>query len=101
MELNAGHNKPDRVVPGLRGLAWNKAIRIEETVMIITINGKEEVVPESISVTELLIEKDVETPEMVSVELNDEILDRIIFETTLLKKGDQVEFLYFMGGGIS
>ena len=69
--------------------------------MIITINGNEEVVPESISVTELLIEKDVETPEMVSVELNDEILDRIIFETTYLKKDDQVEFLYFMGGGIS
>ncbi len=76
-----------------------KAIRDEEQVLKITINGKEEVVPESISVTELLIEKDVETPEMVSVELNDEILDRTEFETTHLKKNDQVEFLYFMGGG--
>ncbi len=67
--------------------------------MKITINGKKEVVPESISVTDLLKEKDIEMPEMVSVELNDEILDRTEFETTHLKKYDQVEFLYFMGGG--
>ncbi len=67
--------------------------------MKITINGKKEVVTESISVTDLLKEKDIEIPEMVSVELNDEILDRTEFETTHLKKHDQVEFLYFMGGG--
>lgn len=76
-----------------------KEIRDEQQVMKITINGKEEVVPESISVTDLLKEKDIEIPEMVSVELNDEILDRTEFETTHLKKNDQVEFLYFMGGG--
>ena len=76
-----------------------KEIRGEQQVMKITINGKEEVVPESISVTDLLKEKDIEIPEMVSVELNDEILDRTEFETTHLKKNDQVEFLYFMGGG--
>jgi sulfur carrier protein len=67
--------------------------------MKITINGKEAVVPESISVTDLLTQKDVEIPEMVSVELNEEILDRASFESTYLKRNDQVEFLYFMGGG--
>jgi sulfur carrier protein len=36
---------------------------------------------------------------MVSVELNGEILERTLFGTTLLKDGDRVEFLYFMGGG--
>jgi sulfur carrier protein len=38
-------------------------------------------------------------PDMVSVELNGEILERSLFESTLLKEGDRVEFLYFMGGG--
>ena len=38
-------------------------------------------------------------PEMVSVELNGDILDRGIFETTILKEDDKVEFLYFMGEG--
>jgi len=38
-------------------------------------------------------------PEMVSVELNGQILKRGDFETTTLKNDDQVEFLYYMGGG--
>ena len=69
--------------------------------MKIVVNGKEEQVAEAISVTELLNLKNVEMPEMVSVELNEEILERTAFETTHLNKDDQVEFLYFMGGGRS
>ena len=38
-------------------------------------------------------------PEMVSVEINGQILRRPEFDTTALKEGDKVEFLYFMGGG--
>lgn len=91
---------PGITIPGVWSpVQVEKEIRDEQQVMKITINGKEEVVPESISVTDLLKEKDIEIPEMVSVELNDEILDRTEFETTHLKKNDQVEFLYFMGGG--
>ena len=67
--------------------------------MKIAINGKNEVVSEALSVADLLKEKDVEMPEMVSVELNEEILDRTDFGTTQLKDNDQVDFLYFMGGG--
>jgi sulfur carrier protein len=33
------------------------------------------------------------------VELNGEILDRPVFESTPVKEGDAIEFLYFMGGG--
>ena len=40
-------------------------------------------------------------PEMVSVELNGDILDRDAFATTQLSNDDEVEFLYFMGGGIA
>ena len=38
-------------------------------------------------------------PNMVSVELNGQILKRTEFEKTILKDDDKVEFLYFMGGG--
>ena len=68
--------------------------------MQLIINGKEETVPDVLNVTDLLKIRGIETPEMVSVELNDEILSRVDFEKTYLKEKDQVEVLYFMGGGI-
>ena len=68
--------------------------------MKLQINGeKEQVDSNSITITELLKLKDVKMPEMVSVELNGDILDRDAFDTTNLKEDDEVEFLYFMGGG--
>ena len=48
---------------------------------------------------ELLAEQKVKMPDMVSVELNGQFLKRDEFERTLLKDGDQVELMYFMGGG--
>ena len=36
---------------------------------------------------------------MVSVQLNEEFVDRDDFGTTILKEGDVIDFLYFMGGG--
>jgi len=68
--------------------------------MKLQINGeKEQVDSDSITITELLKLKEVKMPEMVSVELNGDILDRDAFDTTNLKEDDEVEFLYFMGGG--
>lgn len=68
--------------------------------MKITINGEEESFEkETLTVTELLSEKNVEMPEMVSVEYNGEMLEREKFDSQSLKDGDKVEFLYFMGGG--
>ena len=68
--------------------------------MNVKINGTDETIAEdNISVTQLLSVKKVDMPEMVSVEYNGEILDRDAFETTTVKDGDEVEFLYFMGGG--
>jgi sulfur carrier protein len=67
--------------------------------MLLIINGKEENVPNTVNVTDLLKVRGIEVPEMVSVELNNEILSRNDFSNTLLKENDKVEFLYFMGGG--
>ncbi len=67
--------------------------------MKIIVNGNETEIKDSIAVTDLLVEQNVKMPEMVSVELNGEFLRREIFESTIIKDGDKVEFLYFMGGG--
>lgn len=67
--------------------------------MKIIINGSEADVTTGLTVSDLLAERQVKMPDMVSVELNGDILDRHIFQTTTLKEGDKVEFLYFMGGG--
>ncbi|MCK5095037.1 MAG: sulfur carrier protein ThiS [Spirochaetes bacterium] len=68
--------------------------------MKLKINGKELNYGNPVTVTELLIDRKVKMPDMVSVELNGKILRRSAFEDTVLNDGDHVEFLYFMGGGV-
>ena len=67
--------------------------------MKLIINGEEVMTKDGLNVNELLVEHNVKMPEMVSVELNGQILRRNVFEDTQLNENDKVEFLYFMGGG--
>jgi sulfur carrier protein len=68
--------------------------------VIIKVNGDPQtILEESISVAGLLSLNKVEMPEMVSVQLNGEFLDHKAFSITTLKNDDEVDFLYFMGGG--
>lgn len=67
--------------------------------MKLIINGEEVTTKDGLNVNELLVEHNVKMPEMVSVELNGQILRRNVFEDTQLNENDKVEFLYFMGGG--
>lgn len=67
--------------------------------MKITIAGVEKEVADGITVTELIYSEKVESPDYVSVSVNDDFVLREAFDTTKLKDGDVVEFLYFMGGG--
>tara|TARA_B100000427_G_scaffold192503_1_gene160057 strand:+ start:201 stop:407 length:207 start_codon:yes stop_codon:yes gene_type:complete len=68
--------------------------------MKIKLNGEETTLEkDSVTILELLKLKDVKMPDMVSVEYNGDILDRDQFDVTQVREGDQVEFLYFMGGG--
>ena len=61
--------------------------------------GSEEVA-DNLTVAQLIIDENVETPEyVVTVTINDEFVKSGTFEETTLKDGDVVEFLYFMGGG--
>lgn len=67
--------------------------------MKLVINGEQIDCGDSLTVSELLVEQKVKMPDMVSVEINGQILRRTEFEKTVLKNDDKVEFLYFMGGG--
>lgn len=69
--------------------------------MNLVVNGRNTDITNSLTVSELLVQEDVKMPQMVSVELNGQILKRSEFETTALKNDDKVEFLYYMGGGAS
>ncbi|MDR1666189.1 MAG: sulfur carrier protein ThiS [Bacteroidales bacterium] len=46
-----------------------------------------------------LIQANSATPEMVSVQLNGEFIPQEKFPDTDLREGDEVDILYFMGGG--
>jgi sulfur carrier protein len=65
----------------------------------IIVNEEVQEVSLPLNVTQLIAQNNVEQPEMVSVQVNDEFLDRNEWEKTELKEGDRIDFLYFMGGG--
>lgn len=65
----------------------------------IQVNGNEQELEASISLIELIKKNDVAQPEMVSVQINGEFVDHEEYASTLIKDGDEVDFLYFMGGG--
>jgi len=68
--------------------------------MQITVNGEASELHEiEVNLSKLLKIRKVESPEMVAVQLNGEFVDLQSYETTYLKPGDNIEFLYFMGGG--
>lgn len=67
--------------------------------MKLNVAGETKEYADGLKVKELIALENVETPEYVTVSLNDEFVDQGAFETTELKDGDVVEFIYFMGGG--
>lgn len=67
--------------------------------MKITVAGVQKEVADGLTVAQLIVDENVETPQYVTVTINDEFVENGTFEQTVLKGGDNVEFLYFMGGG--
>ena len=66
---------------------------MEDRIVKITVAGKVKEYQDGLNITQLIEKENVETPEYVTVSVNDEFVERA------LKDGDEVEFLYFMGGG--
>ena len=67
--------------------------------MKITVAGEKKEVEEGLTISGLIELEKVETPEYVTVPVNEEFIDSEAFGSHILKEGDEVEFLYFMGGG--
>jgi sulfur carrier protein len=67
--------------------------------MKITVVGEVKEYKDGLTLPELLAAENVEMPEYVTVSINDEFVASEDKESTVLKEGDNVEFLYFMGGG--
>ena len=65
----------------------------------IKVNGESQVVELPLTVEELIKQNNVENPESVSVQVDEEFLDRNDYARRQVKDGDEVDFLFFMGGG--
>ncbi len=68
--------------------------------MNIKVNGKDQLFDKDpTSVSEMLTLCDVNQPAMVSVQLNGKFVNKEDYAGTSVKEGDEIDFLYFMGGG--
>ena len=67
--------------------------------MTITVAGEKKEYKDGLTLPELIELENVETPQYVTVSINDEFIETENKDRTVLKEGDSVEFLYFMGGG--
>lgn len=64
----------------------------------IHLNGQVRTWRSGTTVADLLHDLDIKA-ERVAVELNLEVLDRVTFDQRLLKDGDRLEIIGFIGGG--
>jgi len=66
--------------------------------MTLRLNGEEQNFPDGLTVAALVSQLGMK-PDRVAVELNLEILPRTRWEATVLKDGDRLEVVHFVGGG--
>lgn len=74
-------------------------LKEKQKMVKVKINGEEIRFTEAVSIEELLKIQNVKMPDMVTVEHNNEILSRDQFAAVRIQEGDEIEFLYYMGGG--
>jgi len=66
--------------------------------MNIVLNGEKKDVPKGLTVKALLEHLEIK-PERVAVEINEEIARKATYAEIVVKEGDRVEVVQFMGGG--
>jgi sulfur carrier protein len=64
----------------------------------IVINGTTREVTDNVSLQQLVANLNL-TPERIAVELNREVIRQAQWMETILKAGDRVEIVHFVGGG--
>ncbi len=68
--------------------------------MIITVNGETQTWEGAeLTVADLLMRNKVDKPEMVSVQINGNFVDKKDYDSKKVTANDEVDFLYFVGGG--
>lgn len=65
----------------------------------IIVNDEKQEVTLPLTLAELIKINKVFLPEMVTIQVNEDFVEREDYEKIQLKEGDRVDFLYFMGGG--
>lgn len=64
----------------------------------LRINGEDREVVDNLSLRELVTQLDL-TPERIAIELNQNVVRRADWPSTVLKENDRVEIAHFVGGG--
>ena len=67
--------------------------------MTLIIAGEKKEYAEGTTVAQLIEAEKISDPQSVTVSVNEEFLRIAQYESYALKDGDEVELLYFMGGG--
>lgn len=67
--------------------------------MELIVAGEKKTYDKTLTVSELIEAEQIDNPLYVTVSINDEFVRSEEFDTRELADGDEVEFLYFMGGG--
>ncbi len=67
-------------------------------ILRVQINGEVRELPESLTL-DALVSQLALAPERLAIELNHEVVRRARWVETVLRDGDQVEIVHFVGGG--
>lgn len=65
----------------------------------IIVNDEKQEVTLPLTLAKLIKINKVFQPEMVTIQVNEDFVEREDYKKIQLKEGDRVDFLYFMGGG--
>jgi len=71
---------------------------LDQTTLMVTLNGDPHPLPPGSSVTDLLATLNLD-PRKIAVERNEAIVPRSLYAATCLEPGDSLEIVHFIGGG--
>ncbi|MEP6707565.1 MAG: sulfur carrier protein ThiS [Pyrinomonadaceae bacterium] len=66
--------------------------------MRIQVNGQPREAEESLNLRDLIESLDLK-PEQIAIELNQTVIRRMHWQSTILREDDRVEIVHFVGGG--
>lgn len=66
--------------------------------MRIQVNGQPREAEDSLNLRDLIASLDLK-PEQIAIELNQTVIRRMHWQSTILREDDRVEIVHFVGGG--